>query len=95
MWIHELVFIRYVENDNSLIFECLPVLFLDFVSMRPLHHEDEVRPLDQFVAQSILCIVVRSRRQGVDTLNVSKDVISRWTAKPILTAHEQIVALTQ
>ena len=87
--VHVFVFVWYVEADDSLVREVLPELGSDFVSVRLLHDEDDLGPLNQLWRQWIVCIVIRPRRGAFDSRVACEYLLSRWATQAILATDEK------
>lgn len=62
------------------------------VSMRALHHENQVGPVEQFGRDRILRIVIQARRGNLDARPVQKHLFCRRTTQAILAADEEYVS---
>jgi hypothetical protein len=87
--VHVFVFVWYVEADDSLVREVLPELGSDFVSVRLLHDEDDLCPLNQLWRQWIVCIMIRPRRGTFDSRMACEYLLSRWATQAILATDEE------
>lgn len=90
--VHELVVIRDVQANDSLIGKARLELGREFVAVSPLHDEDQVSPNEELRRNGILSIVVKTSRGRLDPRPIGKHVLGRWATEPVLTANEKNVA---
>ena len=69
----------------------LSELLEQLVAMRPLHHEDDVGPFDEFIVERSLGVVVGSRRCHFDVSPSAEHLLGRRASQAILTADEKNV----
>src|SRR5215217_4668963 len=87
-FVHELIVVGNVEADDTGL-EVPFEAFLKPVPVRFLHHEDRVRPGDEFGRRRVLRVVVEPGRGDLDAFMRREDLLRRGAAKPVLAAQEQ------
>ncbi len=59
-FIHEFVVIGDSQNDGSLSLQGTPVALIEFGAVMVLHHKNEIRPADLFVAGADLGVAAQA-----------------------------------
>ena len=57
-----LEFIRDMETNDAGILERMLELFDELISVGFFHNKDNIRPLDKFRSDRILCVMIETRR---------------------------------
>jgi len=87
--IHEVVLIGDVETHDALPIQMRSELLAKPVPMGLLHHEDQLRPVQQLRGKHILCIMVQPYRRDLDPLPQCNDLLRCRATQPILAVHKK------
>ncbi len=89
--IHEGVVVGDIQTDHTLAAECTAEFLSEFVAMGFFHHEDQIRPAQQFRCQWIFSAMIQPGRTGFDTGPISEDLLCSRAAQTVLAADEKYI----
>ena len=86
--VHEVVFVRNIEADDTFAIQHTAEALLYLVAVCPLHHHDEISPLQEFGTYRGLGIVVGPSGRNFNVCPGRKNLFRRRAPKPVLTANK-------
>lgn len=87
--LHIVVIVRNIEADDPPVAQCAAIAPLYFGAMRFFHHDNHVRPVDQFRSQRIFSSDVGSGGIRFNIIAQGKDLLGSRAAQAVLAANEQ------
>jgi hypothetical protein len=90
--VHELVLVRDVQADDTLVAQVWFELGRQLRAMGVLHDKDKVSPLQKLRRNRTVCVEADARGGSLDAGPISEYLLRGRTAQAILSANEKDVA---